>query len=42
MPTKYMLKVRDFTANEVTLEDMVEDRTNVVPPQLSASEVGHG
>lgn len=27
VPAKYMLAIRDFTAGEVTLEEMVESRT---------------
>ena len=42
VPKKYMLKVRDFTANEVTLEDMFADHTSADHPQLSVGEVGHG
>lgn len=36
VPPKYMLAVRDFTANEVTLEDMVSTRT-----PTPAQEPGH-
>ncbi|MDR2333714.1 MAG: helix-turn-helix domain-containing protein [Burkholderiaceae bacterium] len=42
VPTRHMLAVRDFTNNDVTLEDMVISRTPRAIDLSAAKEVAHG
>lgn len=44
VPPKYMLAVRDFTGGAVTLESLVQDRTDTTESQepTTAAELSHG
>lgn len=44
VPKKYMLRVRDFTGNSVTLECMASPKNGqeLAQPSTSTKEVGHG
>lgn len=42
VPKKHMLAIRDFTNNNVTLEDMVVTRTPCQPELATQKEVAHG
>ena len=44
VPKKYMIRVRDFTGNAVTLECMASPKNapGLAQPSTSTKEVGHG